>query len=151
MTRYFIARGETQTLDETARSRLRGSFVRLSDGVTHHELKGPPGGDLVLLVPGITIPLFYWDALAAALHTRGLRTLAYSAYGRGYSDRVQATYDSALFLRQAEELGNVLGLTGPRHVAGTSMGALVAMALVLKNQSHIKSLTLIGPAGLDVS
>ncbi|MFQ6397386.1 hypothetical protein ACLMAJ_28515 [Nocardia sp. KC 131] len=39
-----------------------------------------------MLTPGLTIPLFYGDGLVSELHPRGLRTLAYSAYGRGYSD-----------------------------------------------------------------
>ena len=145
---YFVAHGETLALTDTARAKLRGSFLRLSDGVTHYELAGPDGGELVLLVPGLTIPLFYWDVLADRLHAQGLRTLAYSAYGRGYSDRVTTTYDKALFLRQAQELSQQLKLS-VRHVIGTSMGALIAMALVQERPFTPKTLTLIGPAGLE--
>lgn len=149
MISYFTARGETRRLDDAARAKLRGSFAALSDGITHYELRGAAGGELVLLVPGLTIPLFYWDGLAAELHKRGYRTLAYSAYGRGYSDRVRATYDSDLFLRQLVELTETLRLTGPHHVVGASMGGLIAMALVRQRPSSARSLTLIGPAGLE--
>jgi pimeloyl-ACP methyl ester carboxylesterase len=147
--RYFIARGETARLDEAARASLRGSYVALADGVTHYELTGPDDGELIVLIPGITIPLFYWDGVADRLHANGFRTLAFSAYGRGYSDRVRATYDESLFVRQLEQLVDTLGLAGPRHIVGTSMGALVAMAGVLSDPGSVRTLTLIGPAGLS--
>ncbi len=148
MIRYFVARGETARLDGAAREGLRGSYVQLPGGVTHYELAGPRTGELVVLIPGITIPLFYWDGLAAALQAAGLRTLAFSAYGRGYSERVRGTYDERLFVGQLEQLLDALGLTGPRHLVGTSMGALVAMASILDDPGNVRSLTVIGPAGL---
>ncbi|MEU5262270.1 alpha/beta fold hydrolase [Amycolatopsis sp. NPDC021455] len=146
--KYFVASDEDRTLDAATRRTLRGSFVPLSDGVTHYELAGPLDGELAVLVGGLTIPLSYWDGLAARLHTRGVRTLAYSAYGRGYSDRVRGRYDEALFVRQLTELTPALGLTTPRHVVGTSMGALVAMAYANLNPAAVATLTIAGPAGL---
>ncbi|MCV7253702.1 alpha/beta hydrolase [Mycobacterium hackensackense] len=147
--KYFVARGEDRRLDAATRGRLRGSYIRLTDGVTHYELAGPDGGDVVVLTGGLTIPLFYWDELAAELHARGLRTLAYSAYGRGYSDRVIARYDEALFGRQLRELVERLDLPASCHVVGTSMGALIAMAYVGQHIGGVTTLTLVGPAGLS--
>ena len=149
MIEYFVARGETRVLTAQARAQLRGNFARLSDGVTHYELTGPDNGELVLLLPGLTIPLFYWDALADQLHRQGLRTLAYSAYGRGYSDRVVTTYDRSLFVRQAREILERLQVSQVSHVIGTSMGALVSMALVQEKGFRTQTLTLVGPAGLE--
>ncbi|WP_406432340.1 alpha/beta fold hydrolase [Streptomyces sp. NBC_00631] len=146
--KYFIAAGEDHRLDPVSRQDLRGSFVELSDGVTHYALAGPDGGEVVLLAGGLTVPLFYWDGLAAELHTRGLRTLACSAYGRGYSDRVRATYDETLFVRQLAELTDRLGIGRPVHLVGTSMGALVAMQYATRHRESLATLTLAGPAGL---
>ncbi|WP_329045825.1 alpha/beta fold hydrolase [Amycolatopsis sp. NBC_01488] len=146
--KYFVAADEDRRLDAATRRTLRGSFVDLSDGMTHYELGGPGDGDLVVLVGGITIPLFYWDDLAARLHARGLRTLAYSAYGRGCSDRVRGTYDEALFVQQLAELTSALDLGPRRHVVGTSMGALVAMAYANRYPDSVATLTIVGPAGL---
>jgi len=146
--KYFVASDEDRRLDAATRRSLRGSFVALSDGVTHYELTGPDEGELAVLVGGLTIPLFYWDDLAARLHARGLRTLAYSAYGRGYSDRLTGSYDEALFVRQLAELTSALDLTPPRHVVGTSMGALVAMAYTSQYPDAVATLTVVGPAGL---
>ncbi|MEU0797714.1 alpha/beta fold hydrolase [Amycolatopsis sp. NPDC005961] len=146
--KYFVASDEDRRLDATTRRDLRGSFVSLSDGVTHYELTGPENGELAVLVGGITIPLSYWDGLVARLHARGLRTLTCSAYGRGYSDRVRGRYDEALFVRQLAELTTALDLTSPRHVVGTSMGALVAMAYTDRYPEAVATLTVVGPAGL---
>lgn len=150
--KYFVAPGEDRQLTAESRQALRGSFVALSDGVTHYELKGPEDGETVVMAGGLTIPLFYWDGLVTELNARGLRTLTCSAYGRGYSDRVRARYDEALFARQLAELTERLGLTmSPQHVVGTSMGALVAMTYAAQHRSSVSTLTIVGPAGLAKS
>jgi pimeloyl-ACP methyl ester carboxylesterase len=146
--KYFVAQGEDRRLDAASRSGLRGAFVALSDGVTHYELAGPANGDVVVLVGGLTIPLFYWDSVAAMLHAAGLRTLAYSGYGRGYSDRPATRYDDALFIRQVAELIQALGLRGRHHIVGSSMGALTAMGFVSAYPATAATLTISGPAGL---
>ncbi|MGX1511404.1 alpha/beta fold hydrolase [Streptomyces collinus] len=147
--KYFVASGEDRKLTAGSRKALRGSFIELSDGVTHYELTGPEDGDVVLMAGGLTIPLFYWDGLVSELHARGLRTLTCSAYGRGYSDRVQARYDETLFTRQLAELTDRLGLTArPLHLVGTSMGALVSMTYAAQYRSSVSTLTIVGPAGL---
>ncbi|MEU2038810.1 alpha/beta fold hydrolase [Nocardia niwae] len=147
--KYFVARGETRRLDGTTRDELRGEFLRCGDGITHYELSGPAAAETVVLAGGLTVPLFYWDELAAELHRRGFRTLAYSAYGRGYSDRVQAPYNEALFVRQLTDLTERLGVPAPFHLVGTSMGALVSMAFAERHVDRIATLTLAGPAGLQ--
>ncbi len=147
--KYFTASDEDRHLDTATRRTLRGSFVSLSDGTTHYELAGPEDGELAVLAGGITIPLSYWDGLAKQLHARGMRTLAYSGYGRGYSDRVHGAYDEAFFVRQLAELTSELGLTRHQHVVGTSMGALVAMAYTIQHGERVASLTVVGPAGLQ--
>ncbi|MGU3291460.1 alpha/beta fold hydrolase [Williamsia sp. M5A3_1d] len=146
---YFVDTREDRHLDSQTRARLRGDFVELSDGVTHHELTGPRDGDVIVLTGGITVPLFYWDDTAAALHANGFRTLTYSAYGRGYSDRIQGRYDEDLFVRQLSELLEAVGTPDPHHVVGASMGALVAMEYARRSPAAVRSLALIGPAGLS--
>lgn len=144
---YFTARSETVALDDALRAQVRGDFIRCSDGLTQYELTGPAEGQLVLLVPGLTIPLDYWDPVVTELHERGYRTLTYSGYGRGYSDRVTASYDESLFVRQIQDLVHGLGVA-PRHVIGSSMGAVIAMLYVLQARSTVSSLVIVGPAGL---
>jgi len=146
--KYFTTRQEDRQIDPAARRQLRGDFIELSDGVTHFELAGPSDGDLAVFAGGITVPLSYWDELTAELHAAGLRTLTYSAYGRGLSDRVRAKYDESLHVRQLIELTTCLELQQPQHVVGTSMGALVAMAYADHRTDAVSTLTIVGPAGL---
>jgi pimeloyl-ACP methyl ester carboxylesterase len=149
VTRRYTARGEDLALDDAARAAARGSFVSLSDGITQYDLAGPEAGPLVVLAPGITVPLSYWDATTAELHRLGLGTLTYSAYGRGWSDRVEGRYDQALFRRQLADLLNAVSGQRPLHLVGASMGALVAMDFATQPDATAPlSLTLIGPAGL---
>lgn len=148
--KYFVAPGEDRRLTPAVRAELRGQFVALSDGIAHYELSGPEGGQLVVMAGGLTVPLFYWDEMVAHLHERGLRTLTYSAYGRGYSDRVDTTYDQELFVRQLAEVIDIVGQGHPHHLVGTSMGALVSMAYLQATPSNTAlTLTLVGPAGLS--
>jgi pimeloyl-ACP methyl ester carboxylesterase len=149
MMTFFVANGEDLPLDEPARSASPSAFVRLSDGITEYRLCGPTRGDVVVLVPGLTVPLGYWDAVVDALNPQGYRTLAYSGYGRGLSDRIHGRYDQRLFIRQLTELLAALDLDPACHLVGTSMGALVAMAYTAGAFTAPASLTLIGPAGLS--
>ncbi|MFI8232593.1 alpha/beta fold hydrolase [Streptomyces sp. NPDC085900] len=147
--KYFIAVGENRRLTPDTRHALRGSFIELSDGVTHYELTGPGDGEVVVMAGGLTIPLFYWDGLVTELNARGLRTLTFSGYGRGYSDRIRACYNETLFARQLTELTHRLGLaTRPLHLVGTSMGALVGMTYATQHRTSVSTLTVVGPAGL---
>ncbi|KQU07153.1 alpha/beta hydrolase [Rhodococcus sp. Leaf7] len=147
--KFFVTRDEHLRLDAAARATLRGDFARLPDGHTHYELTGPPAGDLIVCVPGLTIPLFYWDHVLPHLHASGLRTLTFSAYGRGYSDRVEGRYDEAMFVRQLRDLLIHLQIDEPVHLVSTSMGALIAMAFSLHRPDAVRTLTLLGPAGLS--
>lgn len=147
--KYLVTRGEDRVLDSDSRRGLRGSFVALSHGVTQYELSGPARGELIVFVGGLTVPLAYWDGVASLLHAHGYRTLTYSAYGRGCSDRVKTAYVEGLFVRQLAELIEKLGAAPRRHLVGTSMGALVAMAYAGDYRSSLATLTLVGPAGLN--
>ncbi len=148
--KYFTTRAENVRLDDNVRRIHRGSYVRTGRFMTHYELAGPEGGELIVFVGGLTIPLYYWDRLTPRMHEAGFRTLTFSGYGRGYSDRPQVKYDEVLFVEQLRGLCVALGVQ-PQHVVGTSMGALVSMAFVQQYPNGVDSTTLIGPAGLDDS
>nr|WP_280304428.1 alpha/beta hydrolase [Nocardia abscessus] len=147
--KYFVVPGETRHLGQATRAGLRGDFIECGDRITHYEMAGPDGGEVVVFAGSLTTPLFYWDQLAGELHSRGFRTVAYSPYGRGYSDRVDAAYDEALFVRQIADLPQRLDLAEPFHLVGASMGALVGMAFAQRQTDRIATFTLAGPAGLQ--
>jgi hypothetical protein len=46
LSRYVSSERETLEMDDAARRSVTGSFVRLTDGVTHYQIGGPArGGD----------------------------------------------------------------------------------------------------------
>ncbi len=147
MNWIFPYRGETQVLDETARRAVPGSFVRLTDGCTHYELGGPETGRAVVLVHGFSVPYFIWEPTFQALTGAGFRTLRYDLFGRGFSDRPRARYDFNFFIRQLEELLDVLKLDGVALV-GLSMGGPIAAAYTARQPTRVRSLALIDPIGL---
>lgn len=147
--RYFVLKDEDRRLDVSTRSALRGSFVKLTDGITHYELCGPENGEIVVLVGGLTVPLFYWNRITVRLHEAGFRTLTYSTYGRGYSDRVKGPYNDTLFTRQLSEIVRWCVRGKKYHIVGASMGALIAMGHAIQNAAAVTTLTIAGPAGLS--
>lgn len=142
--------GENLDLTEAVRLAASGSFIRLSDGFTHYELAGPPGGQAVALVHGFSVPYYIWDPTFPALAQAGLRVLRYDLYGRGYSDRPRAAYGPELFIRQLLELLDGLGLTAPADVVGLSMGGPIAAAFADRHPGRVRRLGLIDPAGMPL-
>ena len=102
---------ETKELNENTRKEAAGSFVALSDGVTHYELGGPKDGKPVVLVHGFSVPFFIFDPLFDFLTSAGFRVLRYDLLGRGYSDRPNTQYDANLFVRQLKELLDALEMS----------------------------------------
>lgn len=136
---------EQSVLDADARSSASGQFVELSDGVTHYELGGPEGGQVVVLIHGFSVPGYIWDPTFAALADAGFRVLRFDAFGRGYSDRPAVDYDGALFERQVLELVDALELASPVDLVGLSMGGAVTARVAANNPERIRRLVFIDP------
>jgi len=146
MFAFYLSRNpEKRTLDDSARHSAPGKFVRLSDGVTHYDLLGPDGGATVVLVHGFSVPLYIWDSTAAALSSKGYRVLRYDEYGRGLSDRPNATYNADLYDRQVSELLDSLHVAGRVNIAGVSMGGWVTGTFAGRHPDRVRSLILVDP------
>jgi pimeloyl-ACP methyl ester carboxylesterase len=142
---FVVRNDEHGQLDSIARASAPGKFVRLSDGMVHYDMAGPDTGDAVVLVHGFSVPLYIWDTTFATLRAAGYRVLRYDTFGRGYSDRPRVAYDSALFVRQLDELLDSLRV--PRaHLVGLSMGGRVVTQYALAHRTRVRTLTLIDPA-----
>jgi pimeloyl-ACP methyl ester carboxylesterase len=142
---YVALKRETRELNDEVREARGGSYVELSEGVTHYELSGPEDGPVVVLVHGGSIPFYVWDAQAPALANAGHRVLRYTQYGRGYSDRPDTPYDRALYQRQLTELLSALGIDGPIDVVGVSFGGAIAATFTAENPDRVGKLALIAP------
>ncbi|UCH47513.1 MAG: alpha/beta hydrolase [Betaproteobacteria bacterium] len=136
---------ETKTLDEAEREQLGGSYIELSNGVTHYQLIGSATGRVVVLIHGGTVPMWIWEKQADALVGAGYRVLKYDQFGRGFSDRPDVAYDRALYLRQLNELVDKLGLPDTFDLIGVSFGGATAVSFTAEFPDRVRTLTLISP------
>ncbi len=142
----FPYSGENKELDESARKSAGGSFIALTDGITHYELGGPENGKPLVLVHGFSVPYFIFDPTFDFLTKAGFRVLRYDLIGRGFSDRPQTAYDVHLFVRQLRDLLNALHLTRV-SLLGLSMGGVIAATFVNQHPQVVDKFILIDPAG----
>ncbi|HUR94118.1 MAG TPA: alpha/beta fold hydrolase [Gemmatimonadales bacterium] len=136
---------ERRTMDDAARAGVPGRFVRLTDGVTHYEMAGPDTGRALVLAAGFSVPAYIWDSLYQRLADAGVRVVRYDYYGRGWSDRPDAQYDQALFVRQLAELLDSVGAPGVIDIAGLSFGGTVATSFVERYPERVHSVIYVDP------
>ncbi len=142
---YYIVDPEKNELNEAVRAQLGGTYINLSDGMTHYKLEGPEGGKVVVLVHGGTVPIWTWDKQVQALNSAGFRTLTYDKYGRGYSDRPDVVYDQERYQKQLLELVDKLALIEPFDVVGLSLGGGTAVNFTARYPERVRKLVLISP------
>lgn len=145
---YIVRNPEDATLDASIRAGAAGRFVSLSDGVTHYDISGPDTGRVAVLVHGFSVPYYIWDSTAVALVTAGFRVVRYDVFGRGLSDRPDATYDGTLYDRQLSELLDSLRIAGPVDLMGLSYGGYVTGHFVATHPRRVRTLTLVDPVAV---
>lgn len=136
---------ERAELDAAARGGAPGSFVTLSEGVTHYEATGPAGGQVVVLVHGFSVPSYIWDPTFRDLAEAGFRVVRYDLYGRGWSDRPDVDYTPELFDRQLTELLDSLRIAGPVDLIGLSMGGPVVARFAAGRPEQVRKVVLVDP------
>jgi pimeloyl-ACP methyl ester carboxylesterase len=137
---------EIKELDDTTRKEADGSFIQLTDGVTHYELCGPENGCPVVLVHGVSGPYFIFDTTFEFLAKSGFRVLRYDLFGRGFSDRPRTEYNIHLFVRQLKELLDAFGFK-PTNLVGLSMGGAISVAFIDQYPDYVTRHVLIDPTG----
>jgi pimeloyl-ACP methyl ester carboxylesterase len=142
---YLKNNTEVLTLDDDARKNVSGSFVQLTDGITHYELAGPDTGKVVVLVHGFSVPYYIWDSTFVKLVNEGYRVLRYDEYGRGFSDRPEKAYEAAFLRKQLEELLTKLNLSSVHAIAGLSFGGPVVTDFVVHHPTQVDKIILVDP------
>jgi len=132
-------------LDDVARKNISGSFITLSDGVTHYELAGPDTGPVVVLVHGFSVPYYIWDSTFYQLGQQGFRVLRYDEFGRGFSDRPNKVYEAAFLRKQLQELLAALQIKKVHALAGLSFGGPVTTDFITHFPEMVDKLVLIDP------
>jgi pimeloyl-ACP methyl ester carboxylesterase len=143
---YSLADPEDRTLDDAVRQTTPGQFVRLSDGYTHYEISGPPGGHVVVLVAGFSVPYYIWDPTVTALTAAGTRVLRYDYYGRGFSDRPDVPYTQQMYVRQLVELLDSVGISDSIDLVGLSLGGGVITSFADQYPDRVRSLIYVDPS-----
>ncbi len=142
---YFKNNTEVKELDASERKKALGSFIQLTDGVTHYELGGPDTGKLVVLVHGFSVPYYIWDSTYPALIKKGYRVLRYDTYGRGWTDRPDKMYEAELFRRQLSELLSGLKLDTVYALGGVSFGGAIVSDFTIHYPGKVKNIILVDP------
>lgn len=137
--------------------------VALANGIEiAYEVRGEAAGPPVLLVMGLGMPLSLWpDAFVDGLVAAGFRVVLFDNRDVGHSQRIAAEPPShALWAigkafmglpvkgvytieDMAEDAEGLLGALGiPKaHVAGMSMGGMIAQSLASRHPARVASLT----------
>jgi pimeloyl-ACP methyl ester carboxylesterase len=142
---YRVRDPERRALDDAARAGVPGGFVRLTDGVTHYELAGPDTGRVVVFTAAFSVPAYISDSLYQRLADSGFRVVRFDYYGRGWSDRLDDTYELDLFVRQLDGLLGALHIAGPVDLVAVSFGAAIASEFVDRHPNRARSLTYVDP------
>lgn len=137
---------ETKVLNETTRKEADGSFIQLSDGITHYQLGGDENGEVVVLVHGFSVPSYIYDPTFKFLTEQGFYVLRYDLFGRGFSDRPNLRYDIHLFVKQLRELVDALNFKRI-NLVGLSMGGPITAKFVAECPGYVSKHILIDPAG----
>ena len=140
-------RDETKELNEATRREATGSFIQLTDGVTHYELSNSQLDQTVVLVHGFSVPYFIYDPTFEFLTKSGFRVMRYDLFGRGFSDRPKRRYNIELFVRQLGDLLDALGFTQPVTLVGLSTGGPITTTFTALHPERVDRLVLIDPIG----
>ncbi|KAJ9155518.1 Serine hydrolase-like protein [Pleurostoma richardsiae] len=114
---------------------------------------GPPSGDKVLLLHGISTPGPALGSLAHALVDAGHRVMLFDFFGRGYSDApADLPYDARLYCTQVllALASSPLAWTGDAafHLIGYSLGGGVAVVFAGWFPAMTRSVTVVASGGM---
>ena len=130
-----------------------GAWAKLSDGHIYYRWfypkKDTSNGNTIILVHGFSTPSFVWGGLIDNFCNSGFKVLVYDHFGRGFSERPNIDYDKELYVRSLKDLIDDQGINEKVHLVGYSMGGPIVGYFSEKYPTHIKSMSLIAPAGFQ--
>lgn len=115
-------------------------FLRAGDLTVHVRIDGPPGAPPLLLLHSLGTSLEVWDAQAESL-SRSFRVIRPDLRGHGLTEITPGPYSIEGLARDAIAVLDALDIPAA-HVAGLSIGGLVAQALAALAPDRVSSLVL---------
>jgi (E)-2-((N-methylformamido)methylene)succinate hydrolase len=118
------------------------SEFKTSWGSTRYSDEG--SGPCILLIHGVGARLENWDYVATLLST-GFRVVRYDLRGHGGTSKVPGPYSLDMFAEDAVALLDHLGVARA-HVAGHSLGGMIATTLAAKHPERVERLAVLSSA-----
>ena len=115
-------------------------FHPIRDLNAHIQVDGPPGAPALLMLHSLGTNLHVWDAQAAALAT-SLRVIRFDIRGHGLTTVTPGPYSIERLAQDALAVLDTLGVARA-HVAGLSIGGLIAQAVAHAAPERVASLVL---------
>jgi 3-oxoadipate enol-lactonase/4-carboxymuconolactone decarboxylase len=115
-------------------------FIRANDLDIHVQVSGPPGAPPLLLIHSLGTSLHVWDAQAEAL-SASFRVIRPDLRGHGLTTVTKGPYSIAQLAQDMLAMLDTLDV-GQAHVAGLSIGGLVAQSLAAQAAHRVASLIL---------
>ncbi|MDG2046232.1 MAG: alpha/beta hydrolase [Halioglobus sp.] len=144
---FAVTRGGVKDLDYAARNEHGGNYLQTEYGVLSYTREGPKDAPVVILVHGFSTPKFVWQQAIPAVLAEGYQVISFDHLGRGFSDRPEGPYDSALYNSELTGLIEGLNLKTPLTLVGYSMGGANVVDFAASYPSQVSRLVLIAPAG----
>jgi len=116
------------------------SFVEIRGLAIHIAVDGPPGAPALLLMHSLGSSLHIWDAQAKALAS-GLRVVRFDLRGHGLSQTGAGPCTLDDLAGDALGVLDALGIARA-HVAGVSIGGMIAQAVAARAPDRVASLIL---------
>jgi len=111
-------------------------------GTTRYIVEG--SGSPLLLIHGVGAQLGNWDGVAELL-SRHFKVVRYDLRGHGSSSKVRGPYSLDMFADDAAALLDHLGIARA-HVAGHSLGSMIAITLAARHPRRIDRLAVLSAA-----
>ncbi len=137
---------ETQQLTVEVRKTTDGSYIELSQGITHYQQANKGADKTVVLVHGFSVPYYIWQPTYAFLAEQGFHVIRYDLLGRGYSDRPDLIYDQALFDKQLMDLLAGLAIDKPVDIIGLSMGGAIVAKFAADHPEKVNKVIFVDPS-----
>ncbi len=115
-------------------------FIRANELDIHVQISGPPGAPPLLLIHSLGTSLHVWDAQATAL-SAGFLVIRPDLRGHGLTTVTQGPGDIAVLARDMLAVLDALKI-GKAHVAGLSIGGMIAQSLAAQAPDRVASLIL---------
>ncbi len=119
-------------------------FIHAHEIDIHVQVSGPPGAPPLLLLHSLGTNLHIWDDQTEAL-SRSFRVIRPDMRGHGLTTLTPGPYSIAQLAQDALAVLSALGIE-TAHVAGISIGGLIAQSIAAQATHRVRSLTLVDTA-----